>query len=683
MAKKTQQVLSTIPTVRYRRGNVPAGFDPVYVASGDGGRLARYRCRSCHQTLTDGIRRCCWIGRKKACGAHSIHDYSLPRGEDPLLRDIPRQELIRQRINERILCIASEFVISTNISCRQVASPPMHRLIVDMLQLGASLVREIPNTVLDVSLLIDQITQRGIAHEVVQRGDERFEKAIRKLRTIRFVNLVVDAGTVHSLKSIPCLLTNPHYAGFSVLLELHENSNFTAEEYQELFANLFRTIELNEFILCSVVIDNLPSQSSGLDRAISERKLPVLHVKCFAHMANLVLLNSMSDANFDMVFGALTRLQNDLRKTEVVNALGKRCPRFVRTRWFYMVDTLAFICDNAEAITGMIGGPPAEIYELYAILNPYLLFVRAIEERECSLGSVVLLVRRLLVNLNSAWSLIRTSVSKTIFRDMYIRLLSRLMCNNREECITSYLLTPYGRYELRTRQKGYTTCISEDEPIPRHPLHSGMSYDEFAAGICELILNTPPMIDEENCGRPAFGGPSGTIGDDSISRSYDEWLDFFANMNLEDMMKYDPYETDSLYEIAIESIEAISARLMLDKEAMKTMFRMWLFGDMKVVSFLNESPESVNEMWRIAHRLKEWRNFAEVSLRFISCATSEADAERILSVERNIAGLCGTRFGIRSMEARLRGHLNSDEVLMEKEEDSTDSDDSDSVDPVD
>jgi hypothetical protein len=555
----------------------------------------------------------------------------------------------------------------------------MHKLIVDLLQLGASLVREMPNTVTDVSLLIDHITQHGLANEVACKGDEAFGKAMQHLKSIQFVNLIVDAGTVHSLKSIPCLLTNPHYAGSPVLLELHENSNFTAEEYEQLFLGLFQTIVANGLVLCSVVIDNLPAQSSGLDAAISESNLPVLHIKCFAHMANLVLLNSMSDANFDKVFGRLTTIQNDLRRTEVVNALGRRCPRFVRTRWFYMVDTLSFICNNVEAITGVLGCPPAEIFELYAILKPYLLFVRAVEERECALGSIVLLVRQLLLNLRDAWSLIRTSASKTIFRDMHIRLLSRLMRNNRDESISAYLLTPHGRYEVRAKQKGYTTCIGADEPIPPHPLHSTINDDEFAAEICQLILNTSAMIDEEDCGRSAFDRPE-EIGD-SVPGSYDEWLDFFANMSFEEMLQYDPYDTNSLYEIAVASIERLSDRMMVDKEMMKVMFRKWLFGDLKAVSFLNESPESVDDMWRIAHRLKEWRDFADLSLRFISCGTSEADAERILSLERNIAGLCGTRFGIRSMEARLRGHEHYEQVLVEQENsEDLDSDDSDSVD---
>jgi hypothetical protein len=42
----------------------------------------------------------------------------------------------------------------------------------------------------------------------------------------------------------------------------------------------------------------------------------------------------------------------------------------------------------------------------------------------------------------------------------------------------------------------------------------------------------------------------------------------------------------------------------------------------------------------------------------VTGATSEADAERLFLMQRNISGLHGTRFGLPSMEARLRERVN-------------------------
>jgi hypothetical protein len=49
---------------------------------------------------------------------------------------------------------------------------------------------------------------------------------------------------------------------------------------------------------------------------------------------------------------------------------------------------------------------------------------------------------------------------------------------------------------------------------------------------------------------------------------------------------------------------------------------------------------------------------SEFALQMMTCGPSEADAERSLSMQRNIAGLHGTRFGLLLMDARLRKWVN-------------------------
>jgi hypothetical protein len=53
----------------------------------------------------------------------------------------------------------------------------------------------------------------------------------------------------------------------------------------------------------------------------------------------------------------------------------------------------------------------------------------------------------------------------------------------------------------------------------------------------------------------------------------------------------------------------------------------------------------------------EW-NLSKLALRLVTCGTAETDSERLLSMQRKIAGLHGTRFGRPSMEARLKEWSN-------------------------
>jgi hypothetical protein len=67
-----------------------------------------------------------------------------------------------------------------------------------------------------------------------------------------------------------------------------------------------------------------------------------------------------------------------------------------------------------------------------------------------------------------------------------------------------------------------------------------------------------------------------------------------------------------------------------------------------------DGSEEPNMIWRAVHRFEEWSTLSELALRLVTCGTSEIDAEHLLSMQRNIAGLHGTCFGLPSMEARLR-----------------------------
>jgi hypothetical protein len=93
----------------------------------------------------------------------------------------------------------------------------------------------------------------------------------------------------------------------------------------------------------------------------------------------------------------------------------------------------------------------------------------------------------------------------------------------------------------------------------------------------------------------------------------------------------------------------------VDPVRIGTIFSAWLFAPIQDVPFLQNPAAlpSTDLIWCTGHRHEEWAEFTELALRLISCTTSESDTERVLSMEKNVAGLHGTRFAIRTMEARL------------------------------
>jgi hypothetical protein len=67
----------------------------------------------------------------------------------------------------------------------------------------------------------------------------KFAEAMARLHEIRFFNLVVDAGTVHSLPTIARLLTNQDYPIQLIVVALREKTNFSVDDCMALLLSLF------------------------------------------------------------------------------------------------------------------------------------------------------------------------------------------------------------------------------------------------------------------------------------------------------------------------------------------------------------------------------------------------------------------------------------------------------------
>jgi hypothetical protein len=674
------------PKPRYGRGAVlPPGFTPIYVDAKNGKRKAMYRCMSRQKDLQGEMRQCCWVGKKDRCIRHVDHCYDLSPEDDPMFHPIEQTPLTRAKLNQRIQNYAVEFTGLTNLSCRQAASSAMNDFVRNVFQLGLSYPRESLEQVIDAGQLIDPFTDKSIAKGLVERAEEKYRVSLNELADLKFVNLIVDAGTVQQLKNVPCLLSSPHASQQPILLELRENQGMTKEDYTALFCDLVVRAESEKLTLCSIIIDNLAAQSFGLDAWLSSSNSPIIHVKCFAHMANLVIANTLGEGNFARVMRRVTNIQTCLRKRQAVAAIGKRCPAFVQTRWIYMIDTLAFIFNNLEAIRGyMFANPhesqdfddiPTEVFELYAVLLPFSCFIRAVEARCCSLTSIVPLARDLLKCLSNVRGFLATDAGQVILRDLHIRLLARLCVNNRAEVLAAHSLTLEGRDELRKMEVGYSTQgqgsgdglrgVKENQDLKSF-MKGDASFDDVMASIYQQIANSRPFIGAE-CAPSVFsqrvGGMKDMYGHSlSDAQNYTGYLREFAEMTEDE--RFDVKRTDiygKIYDIAQERIlqlaDRVAQKLQYDAALpeLKRRYDIWLFDPQTSVPFIGAPNPAVRaeQMWRMAHRHAGWEILADVALRIVSSGTSEADAERILSMERNIAGLHGTRFGIQGMRSRM------------------------------
>jgi hypothetical protein len=101
-------------------------------------------------------------------------------------------------------------------------------------------------------------------------------------------------------------------------------------------------------------------------------------------------------------------------------------------------------------------------------------------------------------------SLLTTDPIRKIFDEFHIRLLARLMVNNRKDPLTAYTLTLYGSQERQELERANSTH-GADEPVVNSliDLKSFMKGDfDFESAIdhaCEVTGNSGALLCQKNC----------------------------------------------------------------------------------------------------------------------------------------------------------------------------------------
>jgi hypothetical protein len=297
-----------------------------------------------------------------------------------------------------------------------------------------------------------------------------------------------------------------------------------------------------------------------------------------------------------------------------------------------------------------------------------------VERRSYSLPEIVPLCRGLLATLRNIPEMLCSSTARAIFRDMHIRLLARLMTNNLSESLAAYSLTLPGRDEIRKREKGGSTrgpetppqgrfSVRPDTAILKAHCHEEILDDEVITAVFQFAVHSESMIGEDECASSAFVshlGPSEsyTPGENEYQEVWRiqtsrQHLASFAIISEEQRLSFDPYQ--ALHEHAERPISELAVKVGMNPGKIGQIFTVWPFAPTQDLPFLQNpaSLPSADLRWPAAYPDQEWAELAERALRLISCATSESHAERVLSMEKNFAGLHGTPFSLPRMEARF------------------------------
>jgi hypothetical protein len=568
------------------------------------------------------------------------------------------------------------------------------------------------------------VTDKTLSTRVAALAVARGQTLADSYHGVQFANLYTDAGTVNRLHAVYTVVGNPASDLPPYLIDLTENFNFTLKNYASYFRRVILCAMEKGLVVCSVIIDNLPAQKSGLKDALRQA-IPTCscrQISCYCHCLSLVFTNTLSGCPLLRgIISQVEKWQDFLRGKIGVDFLGARCPLIPKTRWLYVTGILDFIAANAAKIQDlgrtlttpdrrrddsedgddadgslsgnalmheMANGVPLLFEECRAILRPIRYLCDVFERRTSALWQVIPLAKKVIESYRQRYEarFWKHGDSYTILKQILMKFRARIGSNSPATVMLAFLLSPAGRKAARNREYGFTIKTNEYGPEPLRPeVQLDVPPDDFSlihqrerpAGEEEEMLESEewqnveeyPAVGVPLAGVPTAGVPTAGKEDEEEEEEEEEeedfeeitpgYLDILAELvdsDIPTILDYKPWH--HMHERTLRELRETAALAGLDVEFIEECFDKWLWEDTRKLPFAKFLAGDPDEMWRQAHKCAGWSTFSNFALRFITIGTSEAEVERLISVQRDIAALKSVRVTPKMAMARLQMRLS-------------------------
>ena len=677
-----------MPRSRQRGTLVPVGWTPVRY-NGE----AHYRCPSTCETLTGEVRRCAYHCRKYLIEKHTVHDYSIAHEDDELAvpQEAPRlrtTEAVNARIQSAVALLAGEL----DIPFTKASSRPMYQFVCRVFDAGLSTGAGLRH--MRAKNIIQPMSDNTIRNAMIRIAKEETERKMKNLcRSVGYVNMLVDSGTVLTMRNLQCIISNPWYPIDKVTLMVEEKFQGNADGYCDFFRRAVAKATKKRLIICGICTDGLSAQCSGLEMSLrsfdGERSL-IRPIRCYAHLVNLVYVNTLSQCPelLDLMWEIECTI-SDLRKQGAVKFIGSKCPTFSKTRWIYAYDVLAWFSRHGKKIDDYkehLGEEPLRRLKEFIMFGRLLLPLKAfslyVEGSQAKLENIIPLVEYVMSQWRELWAdpEYRGKSMSAILSELQARFLARMSIHNLREACAAYALSLPGREQIRMENVGVRTLgpelgIERSEDLesfikginrmkanfaddPGAPLQEN---DESTGKEDDCVETTDQLVDAMNTFELRFDGSS---------VAYRERLQTIMEVGVDERMKLTTIFRN-IYVIAREYMTDQADKLDIDSEAIMEQFDLWLFGNYQNFSFAQQMRRGQNSdsIWRQAYADKDWRDFANLALMTISLPVSEADVERNFSEQKDITKQKMTRMGAKTLKARLNLHKSTSSRVGGREED--------------
>ena len=480
------------PRQRERKTDVPFGWTLVYRdyfdKSGNQKRKAVWRCAELQRTLTGEVRRCIFCCKKSRIGRHE-HEFTLSARDDPELQTQRTPKLSENSLNKNVVRLVGEFAGSEGLSVSVASSNVMRKFIISIMNCALTFREAYPHILFDPDALIPRLNRRKIREALVRAGDQAFLFLEQQMEHYSYVNIMLDAGTVLTMRIVHTVVANP----FSEVppIPIHatekEGNDWCIEDYMSEISSVIAEMKSRgKLIPVAICHDRLRAQSVAIDRVLQQLRQGeeptdglIVDVPCMNHLLNNAF-SSSCEGKFKKMISDVDQFANRLRTRQAILEIGTKCPVRCPTRWIYITDTLNYIVrrrariqqflahDFANAHEGEdIDTPekwneykrstevPSIIFDLYSVLMPFKFASLSFESEASRLSDVIPVVTTLQRAFKQLLrdELISNPIACDFLHEILCQWLARLEVYLPREAWACWALTRHGRYKLRKRME--------------------------------------------------------------------------------------------------------------------------------------------------------------------------------------------------------------------------------------
>lgn len=113
-------------------------------------------------------------------------------------------------------------------------------------------------------------------------------------------------------------------------------------------------------------------------------------------------------------------------------------------------------------------------------------------------------------------------------------------------------------------------------------------------------------------------------------------------------------EKTNIFQIAMHFLSIYAIKCKLNPTKVVDQFRKWIYDDDESLPFNSSMHLAPPELWKdVSHLNDDWRDLGIIAQRLTSIDTSEAEAERIISKQKNVMGQHMTNISPETLKNRL------------------------------